>query len=629
MTKLLHTNKLLASIAVFADLCNTEKDLKSILTEFVKSVFTIEKKFSMDSNEVTKLITNHYGFELPEAVIRTCLNNLVSNDLAEKISGKYFVQDDKVQTQDLNRRLEEKKELQLQIEKELIEYVNEVTSENLDNDEKKVIIDGFISYLMDNGVSDKYSAIISAFVIDKSSSEKFVSELSQIKEGLVLITGLSYTSELNQIELWDKDLTIFLDAEHLFNSAGFNGEVFKRIFNDFYNLVSEVNLAHNRKKGKRLIHLKYFKDVKEDIDAFFHAAQRIVKREDSTSPQNIAMQTICNGCSNVSDVLRRKAEFERALITMGISEQEEFQYYQKPEFIVEDQQLIEKYVSKFPDDQIAEALRGFTKINYLRKGINRTSFEKCGFITMTGKWISLILSRDLEIKNEAKDIPFVTDIYFLTNRIWYKLNKGLNSSPTLPATLDIVVKAQIVLSAQVNKTIEKEYENLKKQVKTGKLKKDDAEVWYNSLREQSKKPEEITTSNVEKSIELIFDNDFEKYIKEQSELKEEARKGREAIEELQSIKTSQKQAVKKTAKAKVKNKIIVFIVLLVVFGALLIASTISLICYLKSDSDTVLSVIGLLITLVIEGFGLFKVAKYLEKKYRKNAIKRYVNAIRN
>lgn len=628
MTKLLHTNKLLASIAVFADLCNSEKDLKSILTEFVKSVFSIEKKFAMDSNEVTILITKHYGFELPEAVIKTCLNNLVSGDLAEKISGKYFVQDDKVQTQDLNRRLEEKKELQIQIENELIEYIHEVTGDNPDDAEQKVIIDGFISYLMDNGVSDKYSAIISAFVIEKSSSNKFVSELSQIKEGLVLITGLSYTSELNQIELWDKDLIIFLDAEHLFNSAGYNGEVFKRLFNDFYNLVSEVNLAYNRKKGKRLIHLKYFKDVKEDIDAFFHVAQRIVKREDSISPQNIAMQTICNGCSNLSDVLRKKAEFERGLTTMGIFEQEELQYYQKPEFIVEDQQLIEKYASKFPDDQIAEALRGFTKINYLRKGINRTSFEKCGYITMTGKWLSLILSRDLEIKNEAKDIPFVTDIYFITNRIWYKLNKGLNSSPTLPATLDIVVKAQIVLSAQVNKTIEKEYENLKKQVKSGKLKKEDAEVWYNSLREQSKKPEEMTISNVEKSIELIFDNDFEKYIKEQSELKEEVRKGREAIEELQSIKISQKQVVKKRAKRIVKNKIKVFKVLSIIFGLLLIASTISLIYYLKSESDTILSVIGLLLTLVLEGFGLFKVAKYLGKKYRKFVLKQYIDSIR-
>jgi hypothetical protein len=43
MNKLKHTNKLLASIAVFADLCNSDSDLKKILTEFVKSVFVLEK----------------------------------------------------------------------------------------------------------------------------------------------------------------------------------------------------------------------------------------------------------------------------------------------------------------------------------------------------------------------------------------------------------------------------------------------------------------------------------------------------------------------------------------------------------------------------------------------------------
>jgi hypothetical protein len=70
MTKQTHSNNLLASIAVFAELCDTEKDMQGILSEFIKSVFAFEKVWALDSNEMTLLLKKHFDFDLPEAVVR-------------------------------------------------------------------------------------------------------------------------------------------------------------------------------------------------------------------------------------------------------------------------------------------------------------------------------------------------------------------------------------------------------------------------------------------------------------------------------------------------------------------------------------------------------------------------------
>lgn len=627
MNKLKHTNKLLASIAVFADLCNSENDLKKILTEFVKSVFILEKNYSLESLEVTKLLKKHYDFDLPDAVIKVCLNNLVTNNLATKNSGKYSVVNQKIQTDELTRKFDEKKAIQSKIEEKLITHCEKLTDHTFNANERKEVVDGFISYLMDNGVSEKYSTLISAFVIKRASNRKFVQELSQIKEGLILISGLSYTSDLNQISLWENELTIFLDTEHLFNSAGYNGEVYKKLFEDFYKLVNEINQNSLKKSNKKTIHLKYFKETKEEAENFFYVAQKIIKREDNVSPQNIAMQSICNGCSNVSDVLRKKTDFETNLKTRGITGQAEFDLYSKPEFIVEDQQLIEKYESKFEEKQIVEILTNYSKINFLRKGINRTSFEKIGYIILTGKMASLIMSKDLEIKNEAKDIPFATDIYFITNRLWYKLNKGFNDSTNLPSTLDIVVKAQIVLSSQVNRSIDREYENLKSQVKSGDLSTESAQQWYNSLREEAKKPEEINITTVEKSVELIFENDFEKYVKEKEHLKGEAELGKAALKELKQLKFKDRKGKKDNIKLKLKAKLLFFTTFLIVLSLILISGTTYLILSLKTDSDTPISLIGFAIAIIIEIWALLKWPKLFFKKFKKSSQKKYLNQI--
>ncbi len=257
-------------------------------------------------------------------------------------------------------------------------------------------------------------------------------------------------------------------------------------------------------------------------------------------------------------------------------------------------------------------MRSFTKINYLRKGINQVRFERCGHIILTGKMSSLILGRDLEIKNQKKDIPFSTDIYFLTNRIWFKLNKGLSKKGPLPLSLDIVTKAQIALSSQIGASIDKQYEELQAQYKGGKISKQQAQEYYYNLREKALKPETITAETVDRSMGIIYDNNVDAYLREQSLLREQAREGSEAKKQLNKIKTNYTLRKKKWRKGIIKTS---FIVTSVLYWIILILAPfiISYALYLiKTPNDTPLSIIGFVFSIIVE---LVALRKYRYKDY--------------
>lgn len=86
-------SKLIASIAVFAELCDNTNDIQNIIIEFIKSVFAFEKKWALDSYEAKGLLKKHFDFDLPEAVVRTCLNSLKNSGFLEKKEGKYVVKE--------------------------------------------------------------------------------------------------------------------------------------------------------------------------------------------------------------------------------------------------------------------------------------------------------------------------------------------------------------------------------------------------------------------------------------------------------------------------------------------------------------------------------------------------------
>ena len=70
-------NNLLASVALFSELYNTEKyrNIGDIIAEFIKATVVSEAKWTLTSTELTHLMAEVYEFKIPEAVIKSTVRN--------------------------------------------------------------------------------------------------------------------------------------------------------------------------------------------------------------------------------------------------------------------------------------------------------------------------------------------------------------------------------------------------------------------------------------------------------------------------------------------------------------------------------------------------------------------------
>ena len=109
--------------------------------------------------------------------------------------------------------------------------------------------------------------------------------------------------------------------------AGYNGETYKRLFDDFFGLVNEVNSDSLNKNGKKKIILRYFNHTLNEINTFFDRAESIVKGDIPLISSVTAMKSITSGCKTPSDVTEKRTEFNRLLVSHGILDDDHAQEY--------------------------------------------------------------------------------------------------------------------------------------------------------------------------------------------------------------------------------------------------------------------------------------------------------------
>ena len=169
-----------------------------------------------------------------------------------------------------------------------------------------------------------------------------------------------------------------------------------------------------------------------------------------------------------SDIVEKESKFFHDLQSIGITEEPDINYYENHNYVVESNKVIDEVKElhhrddEYNEEKCKNYLKLFTKINTLRKGQNDLGFDDCKFIILTGNKFVKNLAHHNEIKANNNSIPFVTDIDFITNRFWFKLNKGFGKSDGKPRSFDIIARAQMVLAAQMNNTVHKEYVDFKK-----------------------------------------------------------------------------------------------------------------------------------------------------------------------
>jgi len=508
-------SKLLASLVVFRELYDNQRDIYGVIAEFLKEIISANRKHRFHLTEITYLLNSTFDFSIPEAVVNTALQRL---DL-QKEEGFFIVKN----LPDLSKnRLIELQEKNLTSNITLIEnlfsFIESKKATPLSDSEKTKIVRSFFSFLLDDSNATDYSEYISGFTIKNKNDDDFRKILNKIREGVILYSGIKY-SNLGEIGSWQTNLTIYLDTEILFHFAGYNGELYKSLFEDFFRYVKEIN---NRAK-KVIVRLKYFKEVKDEIEGFFTKAEYIVEGEDRLNPRNTAMSSVVDGCESPSDVLSKKSDFYVFIKSNGIYESKLDNYYTQEnyKYNIIDARTIESVSSELQFD-ITEHLDFLNYVNIQRQEGNLSSFENIGHILLTGNTRTMMIALHEKVKPDGV-VPLAISLSWITNRFWFKLNKGFGDGK-FPASFDVIVKAQMVLSSILNKSIGEKFDELQAEFNQGEITEDIAKFRIVELRSQVRKPEEIGLDDISPILDVLSEDSLEQFIKEQELSKNEAAK---------------------------------------------------------------------------------------------------------
>ncbi|MBK8466786.1 MAG: hypothetical protein IPL32_13230 [Chloracidobacterium sp.] len=514
-------NRILASVALFSELFDRNQDVYHLVGEFIKSALISNRAWEFTLDEANHYLRDNFDFYLPKAVISKVLRLRLKAAGFVQALGKdhYKVTDPSTcSTNSLDDEFERLKQTYDSICGKLIEYSKAFTStEHRTGDE---VGDQFYHFLLGDSVPEDLSRLYSAFIVEFSSEDEFREHLNLIREGLVIYSALISAQEPNEQGIWRTDLKVVLDTELLLTMGGFNGPVYQQFFDDFYSLVKEVNNANASRGKKARISLHYLEEGKNQIEGIFARAEATVGGRDAISAHSTtAHRTIINGCSTPSDVLEKKARFYRRLEIEGIREIESSRVYERIPFNVEDSSLLKalssdaaRVGSGYSQDEIAARLEQFTIINHLRGGVSSSQFEMSNAILLTGDRLTRFLGNDPRVKFNIKDSPFAIDIDYITNRLWFNLNKGFRDKTSLPMSFDMVTRAQSVLGAQLRVAVNARYSKYKGLYDSGRIDRDEALIIFSEIRAKEIDPRTITEASLQDVLEFISDEHLDEKV---------------------------------------------------------------------------------------------------------------------
>ena len=513
----------IAALALFRSLYNEGRsDVMTILCEFAKDIVIRKHLTEFTPTQIKNELKLEYEFYIPEYVVESVLKKF-----CRKENSKYYPKEG-IASKEVNMQEIEKIEQSHEIIlSRLVAFVESKTSKKLEDEEIRKLFQSLCRFLIEE--SDvAYEEYISAFIIDIQKDADLSKLLRTIKEGVVLYTGIQYNDNISEVGSWKNDYTIYLEQEILFHMVGYNGELYKQLFKDFYDLIKEINL----KAHKQLIKVKYFDSVRIEIEKFFNTAERIIDGKETLDYSNIAMTTILQGCEHKTDVIAKKCEFFDFLSRNLISEENGGSFNdESSKYNIFHKENIEQLTEAHPKRDIEPSLKLLNYVSQIRKG-NMSGFENSICILLTGNSTTMAVAFDPLIKQNG-DVPLATTLDYITNKLWFKMNKGFGSN-VYPKSFDIVTKAQIILSAQIVGSVATEYEKIKKEILEKKKPESVIIAELAELKTKVRKPEDVQVEEIDDVLSTISLADTERYLREREMERAEAEEQRKENERLQS-----------------------------------------------------------------------------------------------
>ena len=456
-----------------------------IMAEFIKYIIAKHNLCSFSILQMTGLLKDEFEFDVPYSVVKSSVNKI---DGLSKSGDDYTVttrQAIRKDFADINKNAEVDG---MQLIERLIEYVCkyvEIKKAFL----KSQIETEFIAYVLDRrDVQDlKYGELISKFCLSAEKEPELQKKIDKIREGSVLYCGLCY----NIIETGSitDEITFYLDTEVLFFLAGYDGSLSQRIVSDFLKQVQKAN-----SKEKKVM-LSYFREVKDEIDRYFAAAESIVAGVGGVITSR-AMRAIVNGCETVSDVTDKQSDFYQMLeYGYGIRpDSNEDKYYTNENYQFNLESL-DEYNGE--DTKIEDEIRFISHINVLRKGHDYDDYMKSKYIIITETRKLLEISD----KNRNGHVGFALPISSITNILWMKLGAAFGQD-AFPENASIAVKARMALDKSIATNVNRTYLQTVSQFKEGKLSEEQTAARILGLQKKMVAPENINESNVDDLIDF-------------------------------------------------------------------------------------------------------------------------------
>jgi hypothetical protein len=517
----IYDSNLLASLAVFRQLQESGKSINDILNEFIVDIIKTNGLFSFSSKDVGNLLNETYDFQIPDAVVALSLKKI---DALTHKNGLFTVNNSsKLDFFNIEKQKHLNTEKHMLLISQLYEYIELKKNKKLSDKDKNDIEHALSNFILDNRIDNGYSDFISAFIIENKNNSEFINTWDTIREGLVLYTGLKYNPNL-QTKIWNSNLTIYLNMEILFHFAGYNGTLYKTLIDDLHSLIKEINAK------QKYIHLKYLPETKKEIESFFYSAENVINKGSAVIIRP-AMRDIINGCKCSTDILIKKEKLFSLLSTCGILEKNVEDIYgtKNHKFNITTNTLFDKY----KEIEDIENITG--KLNYIsikRGEREQNNFENIGYILLTEARNINLVAWDETVKEQGQ-VPLATNMQFLTNKFWFKLNKGFGQKDC-PISFKITTKAQILLSSHLAEKIKNSYLELQKQIENGFITEDIALKVLCELKTRSKLPEELQDESMN-DILLSLDLTLDDYILEHENVKKFALESKNKNFELEGI----------------------------------------------------------------------------------------------
>ena len=486
-----------------------------ILAEFIQYIIIKSNLHSFTAIEMKNRLFEVFGFDIPEAVVRTTVRGLQFINTENSI---YHV--NQIELKD-NSVFEEMKAVAEANNTDIIDLLIAFAQETDPTSAiwADALTQEFIAYLLDDQqttAAGKYTDLIGRFILKNESDEKIQSALTAIREGSILYIGLNHN--INETGSLRKPLTLFLGTEVLFSLYGYNGEIYKQLAQDLFDQIKAANV------GTKRITLRYFSDVKKEIDDFFTSAELIVDGKQLLF-DTVAMKAIINGCSTAGDVKVKKADFFHVLqCPYGIMEDDRSSYYEN----TDDQYNLE---SLSVDPQQYDSIKFISHINKLRKGRIYPYDLDAEYLIVTNSGVTLRASREQVervMKEQAVDsaCDYAVSVERLTNILWYKLGNGLGRKE-YPNNVNAVLKARMLLASKISQNISKLYMETRAQYRAGVITEDQLASRIITLRKKPISPEELTAETIEDSLDFSLE-----YL---TRYEEEVNRNKEALQEKEHL----------------------------------------------------------------------------------------------